>query len=102
MNILNDNNNFFFSETIYNLIPKNFAYSFSILLKKDYYDLINKISNDYLISPFNNNIKNEINNIKNILSQQENNLKNKIKDKESLTPNENISYIINEINILFY
>ena len=100
MNILNDNNNFFsFSETIYNLIPKNFAYSFSVLLKKDYYDLINKISNDYLISPFNNNIKNEINNIKNILSQQENNLKNKIKDKESLTPNENISDIINEINI---
>ena len=99
MNILNDNNNFFsFSETIYNLIPKNFAYSFSVLLKKDYYDLINKISNDYLISPFNNNIKNEIDNIKNILSRQENNLKNKIKDKESLTPNENISDIINEIN----
>ena len=86
-----------FSENIYNLIPKYFDYSFTLSLKKDFSDLMNKMSNDYLISPLKNSINIDIYNIKNNLNNQEKNLEEMFKSKIITQPSTQITEILDKI-----
>ena len=100
LNAINDQNYVStFSEIIYNLIPKEFTYSFSLLLKQDYSDIIKNINQNYLISLFTNSINSEINSIKTILNEHENNMVDLFASKTvSEIPTE-ISDILNKITL---
>ena len=100
INAINDKNYVStFSNIIYNLIPKEFTYSFSLLLKKDYANIIKNTNQNYLISLFTNSINSEINSMKTILNKEEKNMVNVFASKTvSKTPAE-ISAILNKIEV---
>ncbi len=100
LNAINDQNYIStFSDIIYNLIPKEFTYSFSLLLKQDYSNIVKNINQKYLISLFTNSINVEINSIKTILNQNEKNLVNLFASKTVSKIPAEISAILNKITL---
>ena len=86
-----------FSPIIYNLIPKEFTYSFSLLLKDDYSNIIKNINLNNLVNLFTESLNSEISDMKNMLNNQENEMINLISSKTSITTKTEILSILNKI-----
>ena len=86
-----------FSPIIYNLIPKEFTYSFNLLLKDDYSNIIKNINLNNLVNLFNQSINSEISTMKNMLNNQEDEMINLFTPKTILLTKIEILTILNKI-----
>jgi hypothetical protein len=89
-----------FSSIIYELIPKEFSYSFKILLKNDYSNIINNVNLNNLLTLFTQSINSDILNMKNILNNQESEMIDLFSAKTISKKKIQISSILNKISSL--
>ena len=86
-----------FSDIIYELIPKEFSYSFNLLLKDDYSNIIKNINLNNLIELFTQSINSDILTMKNMLNNQKEEMTNLISSKQIIGLQTDILAILNKV-----